>query len=76
MADSIGGTPVTTLPIAGGADPVVTEVSNGSIDQAPAALPPSSAFNVHRLVHTVVRRGLMLDHPWRHAYLSRRWTGA
>ena len=34
------------------------------------------SLRVRQLVLSVVRRGLHLDDPWRHAYLRNRWFGA
>ena len=31
--------------------------------------------HTQRLVLSAVLRGLVLDDPWRHAYLRHRWTG-
>ena len=41
---------------------------------SPDDLPPGSQ-QARSLIDTVVRGALIIDDPWRHAYLRRRWTG-
>ena len=50
------------------------------LDRRLDELQPQSAENrefqhTQRLVLSAVLRGLVLDDPWRHAYLRHRWTG-
>ena len=45
-----------------------------SVECSNAATPPGT-LATDRLVRAVIMRGLILDHPWRHAYLRHRWTG-